>query len=276
MYRPQIEKMDLTHSVMVELELVGQPYVEEKLSHASRIPALELGEIRHPDPFFQLEQDGKQPFTVLIGQIPAHNEHVEHISGTLLHCLVKYIEVFGTPFGYDVPHTVQMLMIMRMAVVAVQRLYIIFSFLRKDHIIFFGEPLQFLGRQDTFEPVSGNISVTVNIYRIPDRKMPPVMGEPQIIARKIFPCPVQARELAEGGIFFGNIVTGVITHIADARLPLCSDLKGQIDIIIRHNVFFLCGNDNFYVFHLSHPDSLNLFGDLYFLCITPGRIIILL
>ena len=60
-------------------------------------------------------------------------------------------------------------------------------------------------------------------------EIPPIMAQSDILALQVLPGPVQPGELAEVGVFGGNVVPGVVSGESQWGLPRRANVERQVD-----------------------------------------------
>ena len=113
-----------------------QPHIEKALRHESEKPCFVSIISCHIRPLLQFKQDIKKPGTVLIEQWLLHNEHIQNIQLSPIHHSGKSFRIARVFFCDDFLCFVQILLKVRMFVLAAYVFYVVVSLLWKNDIIF--------------------------------------------------------------------------------------------------------------------------------------------
>ncbi len=156
--------------------------------------------------------------------------------GCAVHAGIECREVNRILFGKDIPGGVQVNGMVRMRILRIAGLDPVIAGCWKKDWSLCKLWLQFCLGDHTGFFITKEFAVA---------EMAAVMGKAEIVAREIFPRPVETCELTEISVFGRDIISCIIPRIAEIRFSFPSDMEREIHGIGWHPVCFMGGNDDF-------------------------------
>ena len=160
-----------------------------------------------------------------------------------LHDAVEHRHEPRFPFAQYGTRRRQVDRMVRVRILAPIRLDPIVPLLGQQYGIRFQKRLQLLLRKDfrvrVFAPYGGR------------GKVPPVMGQPQIIGGQVFPGPVEPRKLAKVQVLGRDIIARIVPRIPQRGLARVTDMHRYIHRLRRHPIGHMRRNHDLDG-HMSH------------------------
>lgn len=164
-----------------------------------------------------------------------------------LHDFIKGIKVPGIFFFYNLAGFVEMLDVMRVIVVRIERLDKIVALPWHKHFVSAEHRLQLIIGQNMIEYVAPD----AGFLRSAPAEIPAVVHESDIIRVDVLPSPVQSRQLAEMRISTRDVIADVVLEIAEIEFTAGlilrngrAHLERQINRVTRHTVNLMRRDDD--------------------------------
>ncbi len=219
-----------------------EPDVREELGDEAVDSLLEGVPAGDVDARLEGEEDIEEPGHVGVVVVAAHDEHVEHMGGCLLHDVSKGGVVLGVFLVYDGFCLIEADGGMGVVVMGAIGLDVVFPPTGHDDGVLGKECLPIGGGED-FAPFP------FCRMRFFFCEVAAVVAEADVVGVEVFPCPIEAGELAIVRVLFGNIVSGVVSCETDGFFAGGADVDGKVDVVFRCPIGFMAGDYYFDIFH---------------------------
>ncbi len=218
-----------------------EPDVEEELGDEAVDSLLECVPAGDVDAGLESEKNIEEPCHVGVVVVAAHDEHIEHMGGCLLHDgpkggIVFRIFLVNNRFGL-----VQTDGGMGVIVMGAIGLDVVFPPAGHDDGVRGKERFP-IGGGENFAPFP--------FYRMSFffRKVAAVVAEADVVGVEVFPRPIEAGEFAIVRVLCGNVVSGVVSRETDCFFADSADVDGKVDGILRRPVGLMAGDEDFNIF----------------------------
>ena len=218
-----------------------EPDVEEELGDEAVDSLLEGVPTGDVDAGLEGEKDIEEPCHVGVVVVAAHDEHIEHMGGCLLHDVPKGGVVFRIFLVNDGFGLIEADGGMGVIVMGAIGLDVVFPPAGHDNGVRGKERFP-IGAGEDFAPFP--------FYRMGFffGEVAAVVAEADVVGVEIFPRPIEAGELAIVRIPFGNVVSGVVSGETDGFFAGGADVDGKVDGILRRPIGLVTGDEDFDIF----------------------------
>ena len=221
----------------------GEPDVEEALGEEAA-DALVVGAVaRRVEARREGEEEAEEPSAVVVEEVAAHDEHIAYMRASRTHVGIIGCEIARRLHGDGLAQTREVAGVVRVGVLGGVRL---------DEVM---PPM----RQEDRRAPEGALEVRPRIDALRaaaeagTREVAAVVHEAEVIVvAEVFPGPVERGQLAERSVLPADVLARVVAEELRPRsVQGAPDLDGEIDIVLRHLIWFMCCNQHAY-FHASY------------------------
>ena len=218
-----------------------EPDVEEELGDEAVDSLLEGVPAGDVDAGLEGEEDIEEPRHVGVVVVAAHDEHIEHMGGCLLHDVPKGGVAFRIFLVNDGFGRIQADGGMGVIVMGAIGLDVVFPPAGHDDGVRGKERVP-IGAGEDFAPFP--------FYRMGFffGEVAAVVAEADVVGVEVFPRPIEAGELAIVRVLRGNVFSGVVSGETDGLFAGGADVDGEVDGILRRPIGLMAGDENFNIF----------------------------